>query len=284
MPGPDPQDHRQPDDGTVGADAADLALLSEAALAAADIARRHFGQGPAAWAKAGGQGPVSEADLEIDGMLRARLTAARPGYGWLSEESEDDPQRLGTGSVFIVDPIDGTRAFLQGDTGFAHALAVARAGRVHAAVVHLPLLELQYSARRGAGAHLGPRRLTAAARRPDGAVRILASKGQLDPALWGGGLPPLTRHFRSSLAWRLCLVAEGAFDATVSLRDTWDWDTAAATLIAEEAGVRVTDRDGAGLRFNTPHPASHGLIAAAPALHARLLHARTPSPPRPTQG
>ena len=249
----------------------DLHLLSEAARAAGDIARRHFGSGPAAWDKGAGQGPVSEADLEIDLMLRDRLLAARPGYGWLSEESTDDPARLAAESVFIVDPIDGTRAFLEGQKGFAHALAVARGGKVTAAVVHLPLLDRTYTARAGGGAFVNDRPLVTPPRQGLLGARILASRGQLDPGLWPGGLPLVERHFRPSLAWRLCLVAEGAFHGTVTLRDTWDWDTAAAGLIAEEAGARVTDRFGVALTFNTEAPRSPGLIAGPAGVHAGFL-------------
>jgi myo-inositol-1(or 4)-monophosphatase len=257
-----------------GADhAGDLALLTGAALAAGEIARRHFGQGPAAWEKAAGQGPVSEADLEIDLMLRDRLLAARPGYGWLSEETEDAPDRLAAEAVFIVDPIDGTRAFLEGQKGFAHALAIARGGQVTAAVVHLPLLERTYTARAGGGAFLNDRPLLTPMRKGLMGARVLASRGQLDPGHWPGGLPAVERHFRPSLAWRLCLVAEGAFHGTVTLRDTWDWDTASATLIAEEAGTRVTDRHGARLAFNTADPRSAGLIAGPAGVHADFMAA-----------
>lgn len=270
MPAHDSPPGTGPDRGAAR-DTADLALLIEAARAAGTIAAGHFGQGPASWNKSGGQGPVSEADLEIDRMLRARLSAARPDYGWLSEETEDGAARLAARSLFIVDPIDGTRAFLNGDKGFAHALAVVRDGRVHAAVVHLPLMGLTYSARRGGGAREGARALAPSPRGTLAGARVLASQGQLAPALWPCGLPAVERHFRPSLAWRLCLVAEGAFDATVSLRDTWDWDTAAAALIAEEAGIRVTDRHGAALAFNTPAPRSAGLLAAPPAVHAEML-------------
>jgi myo-inositol-1(or 4)-monophosphatase len=254
----------------------DLDLLAQAALAAGDIARRHFGTGPATWDKGGGQGPVTEADLEIDAMLRARLLAARPGYGWLSEETEDDAARLAAQRVFIVDPIDGTRAFIDGQKGFAHALAVAEEGRVIAALVHLPLLDLTYSARAGGGAWLNGQPLPRLPAGEDGVrlegARLLASRRQMAPELWrAGAVPEVARHFRTSIAWRLCLVAEGAFDATLAPHDTWEWDTAAATLIATEAGARVTDRLGAGLMFNRPHPASRGLLAAAPGLHAGLL-------------
>ena len=257
-----------------GADhAADLALLREAAEAAGAIAKRHFGAGPAAWDKGAGLGPVSEADLEIDAMLRDRLLAARPGFGWLSEESADDPARLGAEALFIVDPIDGTRAFLEGQKGFAHALAIARHGRVTAAVVHLPLMGLSYVAQAGGGAYLNDRPLLVPPRQGLLGARVLASRGQLDPAHWPGGLPLVERHFRPSLAWRLCLVAEGAFHGTVTLRDTWDWDSAAAALIAEEAGARVTDRHGRPLVFNTPEPRSPGLIVAPEGVHAGFLSA-----------
>ena len=267
MPAPDRSVPQVPEADHSG----DLALLGEAARAAGEIAQRHFGKGPSSWEKGAGQGPVSEADLEIDLMLRDRLLAARPGYGWLSEESPDDPDRLGREAVFIVDPIDGTRAFLEGQKGFAHALAVARGGRVTAAVVHLPLLDRTYTARAGHGAFLNDRPLVTPLRTGLMGARILASRGQLDPGLWPGGLPLVERHFRSSLAWRLCLVAEGAFHGTVTLRDTWDWDTAAASLIAEEAGARVTDRLGAALAFNTPEPRSAGLLAGPAPVHAGFL-------------
>lgn len=248
----------------------DLELLSAAAEAAGAIARRHFGTRTRWWEKAGGEGPVTEADIEIDAMLRARLTAARPGYGWLSEETADDAARLSAPALFVVDPIDGTRAFLAGNPGFAHALAVVRDGRPSAGVVHLPALGLTYTATAGGGARLTGRPLAAAAGVALDGARLLVSKSQLAPELWPGGVPPVERHFRHALAWRLCLVAEGAFHGTLTLRDAWHWDIAAGALVAAEAGARVTDRSGQALRFNTPVPASPGIIAAPPALHDRL--------------
>lgn len=255
----------------------DLALLVAAAEAAGAIARRHFRARPAAWEKGGGQGPVSEADLEIDAMLRARLRAARPGYGWLSEETADDPARLDAEALFVVDPIDGTRAFLEGQDSFAHSLAVVRGGRPVAGVVHLPLKGLTYTATAGGGAQLNGRPLAAVRPPGPGLPRVLVSRSQLAPELWPGGVPALERHFRPSLAWRLCLVAEGAFDGMLTLREAWHWDIAAGSLIAEEAGARVTDRSGAPLAFNTPRPASPGVIAGGPGLHARLAERLVPA-------
>lgn len=252
----------------------DLSLLVSAAHAAGEIARRHFGEGPKSWEKTAGQGPVSEADLEIDEMLRARLMAARPDYGWLSEESADNFARLNCARVFIVDPIDGTRAFLDGQSGFAHALAVVEHGSPVAAVVHLPMMGLTYTAARGQGAFLGDQRLKVTPCATPTGARVLATRAQMTAANWPRGLPAIDRHFRPSLAWRMALVAEGRFDAMVNLRPTWHWDIAAGTLLIEEAGGLVTNALGKDMRFNTPEPSADGVIAAGAALHSGLLRHR----------
>ncbi|MBK1634239.1 inositol monophosphatase family protein [Rhodovulum adriaticum] len=249
----------------------DLDLLTEAARAAGHIAERYWRRDPATWDKPGHQGPVTEADLEIDRMLHDRLRAARPAYGWLSEESEDDPARLEAEHIFVVDPIDGTRAFIGGERTFAHALAVARSGAITAAVVYLPMMGALYQATVGGGAWLNGRRLCASSRdRLEGAA-VLTARAALDPDHWTGPPPHLKRSLRASLAYRLCLVAEGRYDAMLTLRDSWDWDTAAGSLIAREAGASVTDRRGGALRFDTAHPVSAGVIAAPPALHGQIV-------------
>lgn len=256
----------------------DLTLLLAAAEAAGKIATRHFGTGPESWDKGDGQGPVSAADLEIDRMLQAELTAARPGYGWLSEESADTPDRLATEAQFIVDPIDGTRAFLEGRRGFAHAIAVVRDGAPVAAVVHLPLMQLTYAATAGGGATLNGRPIRTPRRDALEGASLLAARTQLAPDLWPGGVPAVRRHFRPSLAWRLCLVGEGRFDGMLTLRPAWEWDIAAASLIATEAGTRVTDRLGQPLRFNAAHPQADGVLAASALMHQGFLDRLRPAP------
>jgi myo-inositol-1(or 4)-monophosphatase len=256
----------------------DLALLTDAALGAGAIARRYFGAHGQVWDKGGGQGPVTEADLAVNDFLRARLTEARPGYAWMSEESDPlgDLARLDADTTFVVDPIDGTRAFAEGQKSFAHALAVVRDGQPRAAVVHLPMLDLTYTALAGRGAWLNGIAIAHSGRAdPDGA-RVLAARVAFDPAAWPGGVPQVDRHFRPSLAWRLALVGEGAFDAMITLRDAWDWDIAAAALIATEAGASVTDRAGGRLAFNTPGARSPGVLAAPPPLHGAFLRALSP--------
>lgn len=255
--------------------AADLALLTQAAQEAGEIARGHFGKGVRSWDKGQGQGPVTEADLAVNDHLHARLLGARPGYGWLSEESAplENVTRLDAEAVFVIDPIDGTRAFIDGQRGFAHALAVVRQGVPVAAVVHLPLMGLTYRAMQGQGAWLNDSLLSVSAQSLMAGARVLAARPALEARHWPGGVPPVTRHFRPSLAWRLALVGEGAFDAMITLRDTWDWDVAAATLVATEAGARVTDRHGRALRFNCQSARSAGVLAAPGKLHDGLLRA-----------
>ncbi len=251
--------------------ASDLALLVEAAEAAGRIAARYWRARPKQWEKGEGAGPVTEADLAIDRMLRERLTKARPGYGWLSEETEDHPARLSAERAFIVDPIDGTRAFIAGEKGFSHALSVVEAGRVTAAVVYLPMAEKLYTAARGLGAELNGRPIRASSRDRLEGASVVASSHVLSPQHWPHGVPALDRHFRASLAHRLCLVADGSFDATLTFRPAWEWDVAAGALVAEEAGALTTGARGEALSFNAPRPIAPGLLVAPPILHEAFL-------------
>lgn len=257
----------------------DLALLGDAARHAGRIALRHFRRDPETWEKPGDEGPVTVADLEVNAYLEEALRAARPDYGWMSEESEDRPQdRSDDAPVFIVDPIDGTRAFIEGTSAFAHALSVVEAGRVTAAVVYLPAQDRLFAASLAGGATLNgvPIRVTGTRDIANGS--LLATRATIDPAFWPGGTPEMTRGYRPSLAYRLCLVAQGRFDAFVTFRDTWEWDTAAATLIAEEAGARVTDASGQAIRFNSRERRHPGCLVANPELHSALLSRRLAAP------
>jgi len=251
--------------------AADLPLLIEAAAQAAPIALTYWRSDPQVDYKDGGS-PVSEGDYAVDRFLRAHLIAARPGYGWLSEETEDDaPARLDQDRLFIVDPIDGTRAYINGEKTWGISIAVVERGQPTAGVVYLPARDKLYAAADGQGATLNGQAIAVAPRdTPDGA-NVLAPKPSLDPKWWAHAPPRLNRHWRSSLAYRFCLVAEGRFDAVLTIRDAHEWDIAAGALIAREGGATVTDRRGAALRFNSAAAKSAGVFGAPPRLHKRLI-------------
>ena len=249
----------------------DLELLTVAAQRAGDIAKAYFQQDPDVTYKPDGAGPVTEADLAVNAMLEETLRSARPRYGWLSEETEDNTARLATARQFVIDPIDGTRAFIDGSKDWAHSLAVVEDGTPVFAVIYLPVRNLMFAASKGGGATLngGPISVT---RAPVQDPTVLATRSNFEPHFWKDGeAPPVKRAFRSSLAYRLALVAQGRFDAMVTLRQSWEWDIAAGALIIAEAGGAVTDRFGAPLQFNNPHPQVPGVVAGANGLHADLL-------------
>jgi myo-inositol-1(or 4)-monophosphatase len=247
----------------------DLDLLLSAALDAAEIACRHWRNSPKVWEK-GVDGPVSEADYEVDAFLREHLRAARPDYGWLSEETPDVPGQRAASRVFIVDPIDGTRAYIGGEATWAHSLAVVEDGRPVAAVVHLPVRKKTYAAALGHGATLNGAALEASDRIEVAGSTFLAARTSFEPQHWKGAVPQVDRAFRPSLAYRLALVGEGRFDGMLTLRPTWEWDVAAGALIATEAGATVTDRRGHPLVFNNPDPRLDGVLAAGRVLHAEV--------------
>ena len=235
------------------------------------MALPYWRNAPEEWDKGGDAGPVTEADLAVNDYLKSALLEARPSYGWLSEESEDTPDRLERDRVFIVDPIDGTRAFIAGEKSWSHSLAVAEGGRVVAGVVFLPVSGKLYSAQAGRGATLNGVQIGVSRRKDIAGASVLSAKNALASARWPGGVPPVKRQFRPSLAYRLSLVAEGRFDAMLTLRDTWEWDVAAGSLIAGEAGATVTDQHGKPLAFNHEQPKLPGLLAAPEAIHSALL-------------
>ncbi|MBV0913650.1 3'(2'),5'-bisphosphate nucleotidase CysQ [Anianabacter salinae] len=244
----------------------DLGLLIAAARAAAPLALDRWKTDQTVWHKDDGAGPVSEADYAVDAALKAHLTAARPDYGWLSEETPDDAARLSRRSVFVVDPIDGTRAYVAGEDTWALSLAVVTDGVPVAAAVFLPAKDRLFSAASGEGAMLNNAAIRAST--PDSltGARVLANKAAFEPHHWPGGVPDVSRHFRPSLAYRMCLVAEGRYDAMITFRDAWEWDIAAGALIAAEAGAAVSDRFGAALQFNSPAALTPGVVCGGKAV------------------
>ena len=258
--------------------ASDLPLLIDAVRAAGDVARGFTGRTARRWDKPDGAGPVTEADLAVNDLLSERLRSARPDYGWLSEETEDATDRLGRSRAFIVDPIDGTRSFTEGSKTWAHSVAITQDGQVSAAVIYLPMRDMLFSAAKGQGAFLNGAPIQPSSGADLDQAEILAAKPALRPDLWRDALPPrFRRAYRPSLAYRLALVAQGRFDGMITLRQTWEWDIAAGTLILTEAGAQVSDRTGQALVFNNPTPLLNGVVAAGPALQNQIIRALAPS-------
>lgn len=254
----------------------DLSLLIRTAREAGEIALQFTGKTAQRWDKPDGSGPVTEADLAVNDLLEDRLRSARPNYGWLSEESEEDATRLNRERVFIIDPIDGTRSFAEGSRTWAHAMAIAERGRVVAGVVYLPARDMLFAAEVGGGASLNGEAIQASDRTMMRAAHVLAARPNMEAKHWRDGAPVFNRAFRPSLAYRLALVAQGRFDAMLTLRPSWEWDIAAGDIILREAGAVSSDRTGEALLFNNPTPRLNGVVAAGPALHGQILGALAP--------
>ncbi|SFL27881.1 3'(2'),5'-bisphosphate nucleotidase CysQ [Shimia haliotis] len=257
----------------------DLQLLLDAANEAGRIATSYTGASAVSWDKPDGAGPVTEADLAVNKMLEATLLGERPDYGWLSEESQDNPDRLGAERSFIIDPIDGTRSFIDGSDTWAHSLAIADRGEVVAAVVFLPKRERLYAAAKGQGATLNGAPIKASAQPLLTEAKVLAARPVMHSDLWRDKAPEFQLGYRPSLAYRLALVAQGRFDAMLTLRPTWEWDIAAGDLILREAGAVVSDRMSEPLVFNKADPRLNGVVAGGAPLQRQICDALAPVSP-----
>ena len=241
-------------------------ILIDAARGAGDVALGYFRSGALTSARVEakhGGSPVTEADLAADAFLLARLGAAFADAAYLSEEREDGPERLACSRLLIIDPIDGTRAFVSGDPRWAVSIALVEAGRPIAGIVHLPALGQTFAAARGAGAQLNGAPILASPRAALAGARVAGPRPMIEAVGALLDAPFVAEPKVPSLAYRLSLAASGAIDAAFASEKSHDWDVAAADLILEEAGARLVGLDGAGLIYNRPE-IRHGALLAAP--------------------
>jgi myo-inositol-1(or 4)-monophosphatase len=245
------------------------APLAACVREAGALARSMFGAPIKAWTKAG-SAPVLEADIAVDRLLHDRLTAEDTGFGWLSEESADDPARLARRYVWIVDPIDGTRAFLAGAPDWCVSAALVEAGRPIAACLYAPVTEEFFFATAGKGATRNGAAITVTAGASITGTRIAGPKWLLERL--AAIAPPFETMPRvRSLALRLARVAQGVFDVAIAGPDSHDWDLAAADLLVHEAGGALTTVAGGAVIYNRPVPRHGTLVASSRNRHEALV-------------
>jgi len=245
-------------------------LAVSAAREAGALAMTYFGADYAKWDK-GKNNPVTEADVAVDQMLRQRLQAFSPGYGWLSEESVDDNSRRTARRVWVVDPIDGTRAFIRGQPHFAVSIALLEDNRPVSAVIFNPATDELFEASEGRSTLLNGAKVQVSAKGELQDARMLAAQGLFQHKRWTNPWPSMHVESRNSIAYQVALTAAGHFDGCMNLWGAYDWDLAAADLILRAAGGHITDHTGAALRFNQETPRHPSIVAANPALHGLLL-------------
>lgn len=258
----------------------DHQLAIEAVREGGALALKHWRTGVKKWEK-NPDDWVSQADKDVDTLLREALTSARPDYGWLSEETEDDPNRLNKRRVWVVDPIDGTRAYLKDLPEFTVCIALVEDGRPVVAAVYNPATDELFDAVAGGGARLNGEPMSVTHQPEFEGAKLLSGWRMFQRA--GYAEPPKGLEFKSinSIAYRMALVACGRFDGCVSLNGKSDWDIAAAELLVLEAGGRVTTTSGGGFTYNAPEPKHFSLILGGEAMHDRLMRFIA-TVPRPT--
>jgi myo-inositol-1(or 4)-monophosphatase len=247
----------------------DAALLRDTVREAGSLALSMFRTDLRKWTK-GASSPVSEADIAVNDLLEERLRTATPDYGWLSEESADDPARLARDLVWIVDPIDGTRNYLNGHDDWCVSVALVENSRPILAAVFAPAAEQYFFAARGRGTTLNDKPVRATAGSELDFSRVAGPKPlveRLKPSLGDIKLHPRI----GSLALRLCRVAEGALDAAFAGGNSHDWDLAAADLIVQEADGRMSDLSGDPILYNRREVAHGVLVAAGRDRHASIV-------------
>lgn len=237
-----------------------LSQVADAARAAGAMAHARWRGEFAIWDKVPGH-VVCEIDLAVNDMLRECLREIDPEAGWLSEETADSAERLLVPRVWVVDPIDGTRDFVRGRSGWAVSVALVEGGRAVLGVLDAPARAEHWQAEAGKGATLNGAPVRASTRTALEGARVPADT-----------LPRADRDLvavekPNSIALRIAMVADARADLLAALRWGHEWDIAAAALIAQEAGATVTDARGQTLRFNSTTGEMFGIVASAPGIH-----------------
>jgi myo-inositol-1(or 4)-monophosphatase len=247
---------------------ADRERLAAAIREGGAIALKFFRGTLKSWTKGKGDSPVSEADIAVNDLLRERLPVT--GDGWLSEESENDPARLNARRVWVVDPIDGTRAYIAGREDWSISAALVEGGRPVVAAVFAPAAGELFLATAGGGATRNDAPIRVSAGTDLDGARVAGPKRLLD---WiAGRQPGLVAMPRvHSLALRLVRVAQAELDGAIAGGRANDWDLAAADLLVHEADGLMTTLDGKALSYNQPEPAHGVLVAAGRERHAALI-------------
>lgn len=243
--------------------------LARAAVDGGELALKMRRTGVRTWTKHH-DSPVTEADLAVDALLRKRLMAAAPSYGWLSEESTAHLGDPAHSRRWVVDPIDGTRSFIKQLPDWSISLALVENGRPLAAVIYAPVTEELFVAIAGAGAKRNGIPIATTSLREFAAARIAGPNSTLE-RITRAGIPfePVPRIH--SLALRFARVAAGDIDVAMASKNSRDWDLAAADLLVHEAGGALTSLEGTRLTYDRPDAEHPTLAAAGKALHAALL-------------
>ena len=250
-----------------------------AARQAGAIIRKYY-EGEIEVRDKGERGPVTAADLDANHAIHAAISAAFPADGWLSEETADSTERLSRRRVWVVDPLDGTKEFIQHIPEFCVCIALVEAGVPVVAVEYNPAADRLYAAARGAGTTMNGAPVRVSRTADVATAIVMASRSEDKRGEWDAFRPHCKVTLTGSVAFKLAELSRGQGDATFTLTPKNEWDICAGTLLVQEAGGTVTGLEGEPLVFNQPSPLRPGMIASNGVLHQglRALIARVGPP------
>jgi myo-inositol-1(or 4)-monophosphatase len=249
----------------------ELKLAKKAAREAGEILRGYWKRAGLKVGSKGHDNPVTQADLEADSAIKKALRDPFPSYGWLSEETVDNDDRQKCSRVWIVDPLDGTKEFINGIPEFSVAIALIEDGVPILGVTYNPIKREMYWSARGVGSHLNTRRVHVTRVRTLKRATVLASRSETARGEWQVFHGMLIVSPTGSVAYKLAMVAAGKADATFTRSPKSEWDIASGAALVVEAGGTITDIKGRALRFNQRNVKLEGLIADNTILHAALM-------------
>ena len=245
-------------------------LVKESILEAGKLALKWFKKDPEKWEKDDGS-LVSKADIEINDLLNKLLKNKNPEFGWLSEENEDDKSRLNKKITFVVDPLDGTKAFLEGKKEFSISIAIVKNGLPISGIVFSPSTGEMFEAEKNKGSWKNNKKITISNYSRLKKCKMIAFKPMFSHPAWKEPWPKMDVENRNSIAYRMALVASGQYDAMMALNSKNDWDIAAGDLLISESGGIVTLHTNKKIIYNTENIKKPSVIGTNISIHEKII-------------
>ena len=245
-------------------------LVKESILKAGKLALKWFKKDPEQWKKDDGS-LVSKADIEINDLLNKLLKNKNPEFGWLSEENEDDKSRLNKKITFVVDPLDGTKAFLEGKKEFSISVAIVKNGLPVSGIVFSPSTDEMFEAEKNKGSWKNNKKVIISNYNRLEKCKMIAFKPMFSHPAWKEPWPKMDVENRNSIAYRMALVASGQYDAMMALNSKNDWDIAAGDLLISEAGGIVTLHTNKKIIYNIENTKKPSVIGTNKAIHEKII-------------
>lgn len=242
----------------------------EAARLAGDIIATYFGKSLAVHQKGNDQ-PVTKADQEANEIIQKTLLSSFPDDAWLSEETKDNADRLKKERVWIVDPLDGTKEFINTIPEFAISIALVIQEKPVVGVIYNPITDELYSARRGEGAFLNRHPIHVTPKKDLEKAHILASRSEISKGEWRPYVGRCMIHPLGGMAYKMARVAAGSADGSFSLSPKSEWDICAGALLIEEAKGEVSLPNGKPFQFNNENFVFPGIVYGNSSIHKQLL-------------